>query len=97
MRSSPCTRGRQRLFDIARLDDILHLLCLVSPNAGEAVGLELDTDLQGIALPLDHALPHRLDLIHDTEQFLHMVPDLMGDDIGLAQSAGALNRSLSSW
>ena len=38
-------RRIQRLIDIAGLEDILGLLRLIGPNAGKAVGLQLDADL----------------------------------------------------
>ncbi len=60
---------------------------MVGKDAGEAVGLQLDADLQGIALLLAHALPRRFHLIHDAEQLLHVMADLMGEDIGLGEVA----------
>jgi hypothetical protein len=39
--------------------------------------------LNGVSLPLAHALPDRLDLIHDAEQLLHVMADLMRDHVSL--------------
>ena len=69
--------------DVARLEDVLGLLRLVGPDAGEAVGLQFDADLNGVSLPLAHPLPHRVDLIHDAEQVLHVMADLMRNHVGL--------------
>ena len=41
-----------------------------------------------MACALAHALARRLDLIGDAEQLLHVMADLMGDDIGLGEVAG---------
>src|SRR5262245_20029751 len=57
----------ERALDVARLEDVLGFLRLVGPDAGEAVGLQFDADLNGVSLPLAHPLPHRVDLIHDAE------------------------------
>src|ERR1700689_1169218 len=45
-------RGRHRLLDVAGLEDLPLLIGMVGPNAGEAVGLELDPDRQRIGLGL---------------------------------------------
>jgi len=66
----------QRLVDVSRLDDVLAFLRVIAPHAGEAIGLQLYANLQGILLDLAHALPHRLDLVHDAEQLLHVMADL---------------------
>ena len=48
---------------------------LSAETPGEAVGLQLDPNLQSMALCLAHTLPRGLDLIHDPEQLLHVVSD----------------------
>src|SRR5690242_9106778 len=80
-------RRIQRVVDIAGLDDVFALLGVIGEDAGEAIGLQFDAHLQSIRLGLAHALPHRLHLIHDAEQLLHVMADLVGDDIGLREIA----------
>jgi len=48
-------RGLQRGVDIARIEETLLTFGMVGPDAGEAVGLQLDADLQAVdaALSLD--------------------------------------------
>ena len=46
--------GLHRCFNVSRLDKLPFLLGAVRPDAGEAVGLELDPDLQTIGLHLVH-------------------------------------------
>src|SRR4029079_19266493 len=80
-------RRIQRVVDIAGLDDVFTLLGVIGEDAGEAIGLQFDAHLQSIRLGLAHALPHRLHLIHDAEQLLHVMANLVGDDIGLREIA----------
>ena len=89
-------RRIERLLDVAGLDDVLALLGMIGPDAGEAIGLQLHAHLERIGLALVHALPRRLDLIGDAEQLLHVVADLMRDDIGLGEIAGRFEAVFSS-
>src|SRR3984957_2405029 len=62
---------------------------MVRPNTGEAVGLQLDLDLQMVGRRL--ALHGLLLLLHprqDAEQVLHVMADLVGDHISLGEFAG---------
>src|SRR4029079_5264330 len=79
--------GLHCALDVTRLNDVLHLLRVVCPHAGEAVGLQFDADLERIGLALVHALPDRLNLIHDAEKLLHVMADLVRDHIGLGEIA----------
>src|SRR4029077_15304094 len=83
-------RCGQRRVDIAGRQDARPLLLLtVAPDAGQAVGLQLDLDLQRVGLSLSVGL-----LLHprhagkDAEQFLNVVAGLMGDVIGRGDFAG---------
>ena len=69
---------------------------MVGEDAGEAVGLELDADLERVSLGLTNTPPRRLDLVHDAEQLLHVVADLVGENVGLGEVALHLKRSFSS-
>ena len=57
------------------------------PDAGEAVGLQLDPNLELIGLGLIHAALHFLYLRQNAEQVLHVMADLVGDHIGLRELA----------
>ena len=78
--------GGEPLLDVARLED-LALRRLVAPDAGVAVGLELEADreLVGSVGPLLLRLPH---LGLGAHQALHVVAELVGDDVGLGEVAG---------
>jgi hypothetical protein len=57
------------------------------PDAGVAIGLQLDADLNLIALALAHAGLRGLRLVECAFQVLDVMADLMGDDIGLGEIA----------
>ncbi len=57
------------------------------PDAGEAVGLQLDAHAERVRLRLAAAPAQRVDLVHDAELVLHVVADLVGDDVGLGELA----------
>src|SRR5215831_5321009 len=59
----------------------------MGPHAREAVGLQLDPHLQLIAVDLVHALLQLLYLGQDTEQVLHVMPDLVGNHVGFRELA----------
>src|SRR5262249_26692710 len=76
-----------RRLDVAWLDDTPLLLCVVGPDAGKAVGLQLDPNLEVIGLRLIQASLHLLNLGQDSQQILHMMPDLVRDHVGLRELA----------
>src|SRR5262249_32778576 len=87
--------GAQRGLDVPRVDErrlalTLQVLVLaVGPNAGEAVGLQLDLHLDVIGVPLVAGGALRLlRLRQDAEQGLHVVSDVVRDQIGLRELAG---------
>src|SRR6267154_549240 len=66
------------------------LLLAIDPDAGQAIGLQLDLDLQRIGLRLAAGL--LLQPLHarqDAEQVLDVMAGLMRDDIGGGEFAGA--------
>src|SRR5262249_21460533 len=79
----------QRRIDVARLQQLPALLGLVRPDAGETIGLQLDAHLDAIGLRLVDALLELMRLRQDTELVLHMMADLVRDDVGLHELAGA--------
>ena len=72
--------------DVVRVDDTA-LLSGVGPDAGEAVGLEFKIDGEVVAfawLLLREAAHAGL----DADEFLDVVADFVGDDVGLGEVAG---------
>ena len=80
--------GPQALLEVARLEHAPLAGGVVAPHAGEAVGLQLQAHRQLVGLasvPPAAAAPH---LVVDAEQVLHVVADLVRDDVGLGEVAG---------
>jgi hypothetical protein len=61
---------------------------MVTPQPGKTVGLQFQADRQRIRLGLAETALCTPDLVADTQQVLYMVPDLVGDDIGLGKVTG---------
>ena len=59
----------------------------VSPDAGEAVGLQFDTDRHLVGLGLAHLLPHLVELRQHADEVLHVMADLVRDHVGLGEIA----------
>src|SRR5688572_23718219 len=78
-------RRVQRLFDVAGLEDVA-LGRRMPPDAGEAVGLELEADGEHVRLVGTLAL-HLADALRQAEHVLYVVADLVGDDVGLREVA----------
>src|SRR5690606_2502265 len=82
--------GLHGLLDVAGLEPALRLLGVVGPDAGEAVGLELEADRQLVVVALAQLAPRLVHLLHRAEQVLDMVADLVRDHVGLGEvAAGA--------
>src|SRR5262245_23207583 len=71
-----------------------HLPCLAQPplffrvmrpDAGEAIGLQLDPHLELVGVALIHAALHRLHPRQNAEQVLHVMADLVRDHVGLRE------------
>ena len=82
-------RGRclHAFLDIAGFDQVAIPAC---PDSGIAIGLQLDLHLNGVALGLAGADLRIMRLVQIAHQVLHMVADLMRDDIGLCEVARRL-------
>ncbi|MDR6357907.1 hypothetical protein Q3H58_004578 [Pseudomonas psychrotolerans] len=78
----------QGLFQVARFQPVQPLLGVVGPDAGVAVGLQLQADRQaGGTLGGDTPTPRRFHLARGTGEVLHVVADLVGDDVGAGEIA----------
>src|SRR5262245_39312494 len=75
----------QGFFEIPRLEDLLARLSVMRPDAGEEIGLQLEPHGQTIELFPGHPATHGLDLVADPQQVLDVMPDLVGDDVGLGE------------
>ncbi|MNR50977.1 hypothetical protein D3C85_1705760 [compost metagenome] len=75
-------RGLQGGLDIARLQPVQAFLCMVRPDAGQAIGLQLRTHLQaaiaGDGLLVEQGL---LEGFGKSQLELHVMADLMSDDV----------------
>ena len=78
----------QGLVDVAGLEDVARALGVMAPDAGVAVGLQLEADGKRVASRLVRALLRRVHLVGDAEQVLHVMPDLVRDHVGLGEVAG---------
>src|SRR4051812_14232070 len=83
--------GRRRLHrrvDVARLNEFGSLFLQVCPNAAETIGLQLDAHLNAVGCrPASRLLLLALSFLQNAKLVLHMMPDLMGDHIGLREFA----------
>src|SRR5262245_54640037 len=79
--------GLHGSFDVTRLDEAPLLLRVVSPYAGKAIGLQLDAHLKAVGADLIQGLLRLLDLWEDSKQILHVMANLVRDDIGLGELA----------
>jgi hypothetical protein len=69
-----------RGFHVSGFDEFEFLLTMVRPHAGQVVGLQLQPHGEVVFF-------HRLPSVHVAEEVLDMVPDLMGNDVGLGELA----------
>src|SRR5262249_60201452 len=66
-------------------EDMLGLLGVVGPETGQEIGLELQPNRQPVELRLAQTGPLRVYPLGDAEQILHMVADLVSNQIGLGE------------
>src|SRR5438309_5551043 len=87
--------GAECFLDVARLEPVVPRLGTIRPDAGEAIRLQLLTNRQPRcafhAFAAGACLP---DPIEDAEQVLHVVSDLVGDDVRLGKIAAAAEMRL---
>ncbi len=84
----------QALLDVARLENVAYTVGVISPDAGETIGLEFDADRQLVRQNGIGALARRLHPIRDAEEIRHVMPDFVGDHIGLGEIAGRTEAGL---
>ncbi len=84
------TGGRQAFLDMASLQDLPRPVGIVRPDYGEAVGQKLHANLDGVGFLAAGVLLKVSHLTRDPERRLHVVTDLVGDDIGLGEIAGCV-------
>ena len=83
--------GVQRILQVAFLEPVMALLCVVGPDTGKAVGLQLLAHQQAVvAFHPCAALTRRLHLQGYAQQGLHVMADFVGDYVGLGEIAGHL-------
>ena len=75
------------LLDVARLEEVLVAIGVVSPDAGQAVRLELEPHGQRVGLLLRRRAARRAHFVGDAEQVLHVVTDLVRDHVRLREIA----------
>jgi hypothetical protein len=80
--------GLQRLFHVTGFENMPRFLRVVGPDAGQAIRLQFHHHRQSVGFRLARASPEGLNPIGDSQQVLDMVPDFMGDDIGLGKVSG---------
>ena len=78
--------GREPGFHIARLEQI-PLPGEVTPDPGEAVGLELDANGDRVAPRLARAGPLLPHLLRDSQLLLNVMADFVGDHVGARELA----------
>src|ERR1041385_4688882 len=81
--------GLQRRLHVARLNALPLLIGMKRPDAGEAVGLQFDAHLDAVRSRFAaRGLLRILRLWQNAEQVLHVMTDLMRDDVSLREFAG---------
>ena len=97
LKSIVADRGRctEAGFKVARFDQISIQLRMIPPHTGKAVCLQFHWDHTHF-LPPETPDAAGGNFFSDAEQILHMMADLVRDDIGLSEIPGAPNRLASS-
>ena len=80
--------GTQCLLDIALLEHLATAVGMIAPQPGKTVGLQFQLYGQCIRLGLADAALRLPDLVADTQQVLHVMADLVGNDVGLGEVTG---------
>jgi len=80
--------GSQRFIDVAGFDDVFGAIGIMRPDTGEEVSLKLEANGEAVEFGLADAAARRLHFVGDAEQVLHVMSDLVRDDVGLGEIAG---------
>jgi len=86
--------GAQALFHVAGLQNPFHALGVMGPYAGEKIGLQLQTHREMVLLRLAHASALPVYQVHVAEELLHVVADLVGQDVRYREIARGLEPGL---
>jgi hypothetical protein len=86
--------GVQGRFHVAVFNDVARAVGVVGPDAGEAVGLQLQPHRQGVALAFGSVALGVVHLVADAHQVLHVVADFVRHHIGLGEFAGGVEALL---
>ena len=82
------------LLEVTRLEHIAGALGVETPDPGHAVRLEFEPHRQLVGLRLAGPPLLRLHLLVDAKQVLHVVADLVSDDVGLGKIAWSTEAAL---
>ena len=81
--------GLKAFFEVAAFE---HVLRVIGPHSGEAIGLEFYEHREGVTLTLAPAAAQASHFLFDAEDILHVMTDFVGNHIGegkVARSAEA--------
>ncbi len=80
-------RGGERFVDVALLEDVTAAIGVIRPDAGIAVRLQLDSHRQRVGIGFARLLAQLLHLFGRAHEVLHVVTDLVRDDVRLREVA----------
>ena len=80
--------GMKALFEITRFDQIPFAIGMMTPHAGKTVRLQFHAHGERIAFDFADLALEAVYFFCDPEKILHVMPDLVGNDIGLCKIAG---------
>jgi len=80
------------LFDITLLEDPTRPVGVISPDAGQAVGLQFEHNRKTVSLFFTDPAPQAVDLICNPQKILDVVSDLVGNHFGLGNVARGTKR-----
>src|SRR5262245_25084729 len=76
-----------RFLDIAGFDNALDPVGIPRPNAGQKIGLQLETDRKLIVFGFTDSTAHGLDTIGNAEKILHVMSHFVCYHVGLREIA----------
>ena len=75
--------GVQTFFEVSRFENFAIAIGETRPYSGKTIGLQLEPYRERVGVTLADASLPLLDLFHDAEQILHVMPHFVGDDESL--------------
>src|SRR5688500_2489262 len=75
----------ESLFEVSRFDQIPLTICMMTPDAGKTIGLQLHTYGERVAFLFGHVLLQPMDFLCDAKKILNVMADLVSDDIRLGK------------